>query len=101
MLKAVAYGWREQRMAENAQRISEVGRELHERLSRMIEHLSRLGQSLEKSVETFNSTIGSFNSRVMPSAQKLGDLGAAGVKEIAMLEPVDERPRLVAARGGG
>jgi DNA recombination protein RmuC len=101
MLKAVAYGWREQRMAENAQKISEVGRELHERLSRMVEHLSRLGQSLEKSVEAFNSTVGSFSSRVMPSAQRLGDLGAAGVKEIPILEPVDERPRLVVSRGGG
>src|SRR5215469_213038 len=61
MLKAVAYGWREQRLADNAQRISELGRELHERLARMIEHLSRLGLSLEKSVEAFNATVGSFN----------------------------------------
>jgi len=101
MLKAVAYGWREQRMADNAQRISEVGRELHERLSRMVEHLCRLGQSMEKSVEAFNSTVGSFNSRVMPSAQRLGELGAAGVKEMPILEPVDERPRLVMSRAGG
>ncbi len=100
MLKAVAYGWREQRMADNAQRISELGRELHERLARMVEHLSRLGQSLEKSVEAFNSTVGSFNSRVMPSAQRLGDLGAASSRDVAILEEVDNRPRLVASRGG-
>jgi DNA recombination protein RmuC len=99
MLKAVAYGWREQRIADNAQRISELGRELHERIARMVEHLGRLGQSLEKSVEAFNSTIGSFNSRVMPSAQRLSDLGATGNRELAILEPVDEHPRLVAARG--
>jgi len=101
MLKAVAYGWREQRLAENAQRISELGRELHERLGRMVEHLSRLGQSLEKSVEAFNATVGSFNSRVMPSAQRLGDLGAASSRDVAILEEVDNRPRLVASRGGG
>jgi DNA recombination protein RmuC len=100
MLKAVAYGWREQRMADNAQRISELGRELHERLARMVEHMSRLGQSLEKSVEAFNSTIGSFNSRVMPSAQRLSDLGAASPRELPDLEEVDNRPRLVASRGG-
>jgi DNA recombination protein RmuC len=100
MLKAVAYGWREQRLADNAQRISELGRELHERLARMVEHLGRLGQSLEKSVEAFNSTIGSFNSRVMPSVQRLSDLGAAGPREVAIVEEVDNRPRLVASRGG-
>ncbi len=96
MLKAVAYGWREQRMADNAQRISELGRELHQRLTTMLEHLSRLGQSLEKSVEAFNSTIGSFNYRVMPSAQRLADLGTAGPRELPALEEVDNRPRLVA-----
>jgi DNA recombination protein RmuC len=100
LLKAVAYGWREQRMADNAQRISEAGRELHERLSRMVEYLSRLGQSLEKSVEAFNSTVGSFNSRVMPSAQRLSELGAAGPREVAIVEEVDNRPRLVASRNG-
>jgi len=100
MLKAVAYGWREQRLADNAQRISELGRELHERLARMIEHLSRLGLSLEKSVEAFNSTIGSFNSRVMPSVQRLSDLGAAGPRDVPILEEVDSRPRLVASRKG-
>jgi DNA recombination protein RmuC len=99
MLKAVAYGWREQRLADNAQRISELGRELHDRLARMVEHMGRLGQSLEKSVEAFNSTIGSFNSRVMPSVQRLADLGAAGPREAPMLEEVDNRPRLVASRG--
>ena len=101
MLKAVAYGWRERRLADNAQKISELGRELHERLGRMVEHMGRLGQSLEKSVEAFNSTIGSFNSRVMPSAQRLSDLGASSSREVAILEEVDNRPRLVASRGGG
>jgi DNA recombination protein RmuC len=100
LLKAVAYGWREQRMAENAQRISEAGRELHERLSRMVEYLSRLGQSLEKSVEAFNSAVGSFNSRVIPSAQRLSELGAASPREVAILEEVDSRPRVVALRNG-
>jgi DNA recombination protein RmuC len=100
MLKAVAYGWREQRMADNAQRISELGREVHERLARMVEHIGRLGHSLEKSVEAFNATVGSFNSRVMPSVQRLSDLGAAGPREVAMLEEVDNRPRLVASNGG-
>ncbi len=100
MLKAVAYGWREQRLADNAQRISEVGRELHERLARMVEHLGGLGRSLEKSVEAFNSSVGSFNSRVMPSVQRLADLGAAGPREVPILEEVDNRPRLVASRNG-
>ncbi len=98
MLKAVAYGWREQRMAENAQRISEMGRELHGRLAVMIEHLERMGQALHKSVESYNSAIGSFNSRVIPSAQRLADLGAAGPRAIEMLEEVDSRPRLAASR---
>ncbi len=100
LLKAVAYGWREQQMAENAQRISQAGRELHERLSRMVEYLGRLGQSLERSVEAFNSTVGSFNSRVMPSALRLSELGAASPREVATLEEVDSRPRLLASRDG-
>jgi DNA recombination protein RmuC len=61
----------------------------------------RLGQSLERSVDAFKSTVGSFNSRVMPSAQRLSDLGAAGPREVAAVAEVDTRPRLVVSRAGG
>jgi DNA recombination protein RmuC len=89
LLRAVAYGWRQEKLAENAAEISSLGKELFKRLSDMGEHWNRLGRSLERSVEAYNSAVGSLESRVMVSARKFADLKTAplGV-EIAELEPV-------------
>jgi DNA recombination protein RmuC len=96
LLKAVAYGWRQEQLAENADRISELGRQLHERITTMVDHLGNLGRSLRASVKAFNDAVGSFEGRVLPTVRRFRDLGVAGKKEIEELEPVDSVPRELA-----
>ncbi len=93
ILKAVAYGWTQERIGENAERIRDLGIELYDRLRTTAAHLDNLRRSLAKTVESYNSAVGSLESRVLPTARKLNDLGAASGVEIPALEPVDIAPR--------
>ena len=70
LLRAVAYGWRQEAVAQNAREISSLGRELHERLGVLADHFTRLGKSLNSAVDHYNKTVGSFEGRVLPSARK-------------------------------
>jgi len=96
LLRAVAYGWRQEKLAANAAEISALGKELYQRLSVMAGHLVNMGKGLERAVEEYNKAVGSLESRVMVSARKFSDLKTAplGV-EIAGLEPVEKRVRSV------
>lgn len=96
LLKVIALGWREQRVAENARRISDLGKELHERIATATGHVEKLGRNLEQSVKSYNDFIGSFESRVLVSARKFRELGADSPKELpgeGAVEPVETNPR--------
>jgi DNA recombination protein RmuC len=97
LLRAVAYGWRQERLAENAGRISQLGQELHERLATMAGHMSELGGSLKTSVERYNKAVGSLESRVLTTARRFKELGVPSRTGIAVLEPVDSLPRELAS----
>jgi DNA recombination protein RmuC len=97
ILKAVSYGWRQERIGENAERIRDLGIELYDRLRTTASHLDTLRRSLAKSVESYNAAIGSLESRVLPTARKLHELGAANGDELAALEPVNVVPRALVA----
>ncbi|HEY2627533.1 MAG TPA: DNA recombination protein RmuC, partial [Usitatibacter sp.] len=90
LLKAAAYGWRQESIADNAREISELGRELHGRLSVMTNHLAKVGSSLTSAQDAYNSAIGSFESRVLVSARRFKELGATSQEaEIFELRAVE------------
>ena len=94
LLRAVAFGWRQESIAENAREISQLGRTLHERLGKLAEHFSKLGRSLGGAVENYNNAIGSFEPRVLTTARKFEELKAAPeAASIVHLEPIDNSPR--------
>jgi DNA recombination protein RmuC len=94
LLRAVAYGWRQEKLAQNAAEISALGKELYKRLSDVGEHWNRVGKGLERAVEAYNSAVGSTESRVMVSARRFADLKTAPMGlEIPTLEPVEKRVR--------
>ena len=70
LLRAVAYGWRQQQLADNAERISQVGRELHDRLATLSGHFQQLGRALHRSVNAYNKALGSLEGRVLSQARR-------------------------------
>ncbi|MCK9388350.1 MAG: DNA recombination protein RmuC [Sulfuritalea sp.] len=98
LLRAVAYGWTQQALTENAERISLLGRELYERIATVTEHWGRVGKNLGEAVGAYNKSVASMETRVLVSARKFRDLKVAGEdKEIADLNPVEALPREVQA----
>jgi DNA recombination protein RmuC len=92
LLRAVAYGWRQEALAENAAEISALGRQLHERLATFAEHLGDAGRGLEKANEAYSKAVRSFNTRLMPTASKFQELGVGTTKEIEPLDPIEAVP---------
>ena len=98
LLRAVAYGWQQEAMEENARKISENGRNLYESVRALAERFERLGRSLKSSLEAYNETVGSLEGNVLVKARRFKDLQAAnGGEEIRALEPIDRVPRMLQA----
>jgi DNA recombination protein RmuC len=93
LLKAVAYGWNQEKLARNAKEISVLGKELHERLRNLGAHVEGVGKGLDRAVEAYNKAVGSLESRVMVSARKFAELGASTTEEIAELSPIETTTR--------
>ena len=93
LLRAVAYGWRQEQLAENALAISELGKSLYERLALLAGHFSDLRKGLERAVESYNRAVGSLETRVMVSARRFKELGAGTDKDIDNLPVIDSTPR--------
>jgi len=94
LLKAVAAGWREEQVAENAKHIADLGQELHKRIGTAIEHLGRLGNAVESTVKHYNALVGSVESSVMPQTRKFEELGAKSQKELPVeVKVIETAPR--------
>jgi DNA recombination protein RmuC len=98
LLRAVAYGWQQERVAEDARAVAQTGRELHRRLETFAEHLQRVGARLRGVVGAYNDAVGSFEHRVLPGARRLAEHGVVPAdRELAALERVDPSVRELAA----
>jgi DNA recombination protein RmuC len=99
LLRTVAFGWRQESLAENAREVQRLGAELYERLRTMSTHMQKLQRSLTATVAAYNDAVGSLESRVLVSARRFPALGVVGIEteEIADLPPVDAAPRLLQA----
>jgi len=93
LLKAVAYGWRQTSLAENAQVIRDLGADLYKRLNVLTTHLGKLSRNLNGSVEAFNAAVGSLERQVLPGARKFTELGIRPDKVLETLEPIDALAR--------
>jgi DNA recombination protein RmuC len=100
LLKAVAYGWNQEKLAHNAQKISALGKELHDRLRSMSVHMDALRRGLDRAVEAYNKAAGSMESRVMVTARKFPELGAPITEEIPALDQIETTTRTLSLDWG-
>ena len=101
LLKAVAYGWRQLSLAENAEQIRRLAIDLHDRLAVFSDHLAKVGRQLEGSTKAFNQAVGSLERNVLPCARKFTELGIQPKKQIDELQQLETAPRELQAPSTG
>ncbi|MCW8964305.1 MAG: DNA recombination protein RmuC [Gammaproteobacteria bacterium] len=93
LLRAVAFGWRQIAVAENAEKIQELGEQLYKRVTTFVEHLTKVGKNLNNSVNAYNQAIGSLERQVLPGARKFEELGIQSKKQLSEPQTLEETPR--------
>jgi DNA recombination protein RmuC len=93
LLRAVAYGWRQERMTVHAEEAGRLGKELYERMAVLAEHMNDVGQALGKSVSAYNRAVGSLETRILPAARRFKELGVSSDRGIPILGPTEVVPR--------
>jgi DNA recombination protein RmuC len=98
LLRAIAYGWQQETIAQNAMEISDLGRQLYERIAKLAEHWDNVGKSLGRAVTAYNGAVGTLESRVLVTARRLKDKGVSAGDELPDVEVIDETPRALGTR---
>ncbi len=98
LLKAAAYGWRQEDVSRNAQVIADLGRGLYDRIVGFADNLDKVGRGLETANKAYNSAVGSFEQTLLPGARKLSELGAKGAKDLTPPAAAETTPRDVIKR---
>ena len=98
LLKAAAYGWRQEAVSRNADEISALGRALYDRVAGFADNLEKIGRGLDSAIKGYNTAVGSFEGTLLPGARKLAELGARGARELTAPAPVDTAARDVVKR---
>ena len=101
LLKAVAYGWRQFALADNAKEIQRLAEDLHGRVATFAGHMSKVGKQLASSVEHYNKAVGSLERSVLPGARKFVELGIQGKKTIEAVDPLESLPRSLTSESEG
>ncbi len=98
LLLAIAHGWQQQQLGENAEEIRRLGKELYDRLGAMAGHVRTIGHGLEEAVNAYNDAVGSLERRVLPAARRFHELGVGERdKPLPSLDPVDQTPKRITA----
>ena len=97
LLRAVAFGWQQEKVARNAHEISDLGRQLYDRIRVMAEHFEEVARGLTRSVEAYNRAVGSLESRVLVTARRLKEKGISAPEELPELEVIDHTARSLGA----
>jgi len=92
LLRAIAYGWRQEQIAKSAREIANLGKEIYDRFQPFLEHINKIGSNLSQAVVAFNKMVMSLERRVMVSVRKFKELGAAGDKELPEIQPIEQIP---------
>ena len=95
LLKVIAYGWRQNRMSENALAVRKLGEDLHKRLATFVSHLQKVSRSLGSAVDSFNASVGSMERNVLPQARKFAELGVTN-EQLESVDPIEALVRLPA-----
>jgi DNA recombination protein RmuC len=95
LLRAITYGWQQEKIARNAMEISELGRQLYDRIAKLAEHWESVGKSLSKAVGAYNGAVGTLESRVLVTARRLKDKGVSASDELPEVEVIDQTPRAI------
>lgn len=93
LLRAVAYGWKQEVLSKHVAQVQELGEDLYKRIADMSSHFAKMGRSLAGAVEAYNKGIGSLESRVLVSARKFKELGASASLEAEEIPLVEKSPR--------